>query len=423
MGQVMDPGVQTASPSPGGSFRQALSQAARAIVAAGAAGPSPGGQFRQSLSPPTPVDPRFPYVMGLPDTGGTVPLPSVTGEGMPSLGSGNLLATGDLTPSTSGNPFTLGRLGDGFGSGGAGSSPGGQYRQAVEQGARALLGALTAPGGAGSSPGGQYRQALRRSARAVAAAKANLSASSLLFTGYDLPSRQDTATARLANNLGFGHYVTGREPIGWPPRGRGGAANAGPMMDAASRILAARSRSRNAAAAGAVRNSLMLGGSAGGRYDPSLMPQSPWAGVPPSLAADGYGPYRGLTTRRSRWLDFPRTKYPNSTLPEPGALFRDAVARLENPGFDTIQELYSARYGYDPDDNEGKGQPGVYQITEGEKRQIGAFDEGGNWNPDYYPGVSSREDYLGNRFAGGDAGLSTAPAEVRVGHRKLDQRS
>ena len=321
MGQVMDPGVQTASPSPGGSFRQALSQAARAIVAAGAAGPSPGGQFRQSLSPPTPVDPRFPYVMGLPDTGGTVPLPSVTGEGMPWLGSGNLLATGDLTPSTSGNPFTLGRLGDGFGSGGAGSSPGGQYRQAVEQGARALLGALTAPGGAGSSPGGQYRQAveqgarallgaltapggagsspggqyrqaveqgarallgaltapggagsspggqyrqaveqgarallgaltapggagsspggqyrqaLRRSARAVAAAKANLSASSLLFTGYDLPSRQDTATARLANNLGFGHYVTGREPIGWPPRGRGGAANAGPMIAARS---------------------------------------------------------------------------------------------------------------------------------------------------------------------------------------------
>ena len=77
------------------------------------------------------------------------------------------------------------------------------------------------------------------------------------------------------------------------------------------------------------------------------------------------------------WLDFPRTKYPNSTLPEPGVPFREAVARHENPGFDTIQELYSERRGYSPDEHGGEGQDGVYRTTAGEKQQIGAFDEGG----------------------------------------------
>ena len=235
MGQGMDPGVRTASPSPGGGFRQALSQAARAIVAAGAAGPSPGGLYRQAVARTTQA------------------------RAMALAGAAR------IPPSYSGNPFVLARPGDGFGSGGAGPSPGGQYRQAIEQGARALLGALTAPGGA--APGGQYRQALSRSARAVTAAKAAANAArSLLFTGYDLPSRRDATTdaaaASLADRLGFGRYVSGRERIGWPPRGRGGAANAGSMMDAASRILAARSRGRNAAAAGAARNLLMLGGSA-----------------------------------------------------------------------------------------------------------------------------------------------------------------
>ena len=365
MGQGMDPGVRTASPSPGGGFRQALSQAARAIVAAGAAGPSPGGLYRQAVARTTQA------------------------RAMALAGAAR------IPPSYSGNPFVLARPGDGFGSGGAGPSPGGQYRQAIEQGARALLGALTAPGGA--APGGQYRQALSRSARAVTAAKAAANAArSLLFTGYDLPSRRDATTdaaaASLADRLGFGRYVSGRERIGWPPRGRGGAANAGSMMDAASRILAARSRGRNAAAAGAARNSLMLGGSAGGRYDPSLMPQSPWAGVPPSLAADGYGPYRGLTTRRSRWLDFPRTKFPNSTLPESGADFRAMIAMQEHPD---IKNEYDLHTRYD-DDRTGKG---LYQLTRSESQQIGATDAEGNWNPEYYPGIDSEADFLANPVA------------------------
>ena len=186
----MDPGA--ASPSPGGSFRQALSQAARAIVAAGAAGPSPGGQYRQALSPPTPAGPRFPFVMGLPDSGVAVQLPGLAGEGMPALGSGHLMDTGDLTPSTSGNPFTFGWLGAGAGS--------------------------------------------------ISAAAA------------------ETAAARLASRLDLSRC--GRATTAWPPRRVAGATNAGPMMDAASRILAARSRARNAPAARARGDSLIGRGTA-----------------------------------------------------------------------------------------------------------------------------------------------------------------
>ena len=238
--------MQTASPSPGDSFRQAVSQAARAIVAEGAAGPSPGGLYRQALSP-----------------AGSTRIP----------------------PSYSGNPFTLGRPGAGTGAGGAVSPPGGQFRQAIEQRVRALATTLTAPGG-------QYRQALSPPTPAaprfpfvmglpdsggavplpgLAGEGMVLGTGNLMdmvdltpdtrvnpFTprplGADAGTISDLAAeiaaVRLATRLGV--VPSGSGPTAWPPLGRGGngggTANAGPMMGAASRILAARSRARNAAA-------------------------------------------------------------------------------------------------------------------------------------------------------------------------------
>ena len=301
-----------------------------------------------------------------------------------------------------------------------------------------------------------------QSARDAAAAKADINATQALFgTGYGWPSRSDPTTraetARLAAEWSGGLFGSGRATTAWPPRGRGSG-----VTDAATSSFGTRyppwrfDMAQNPYLSGRLGADLGLGGLGAGRETagwpprgrgpagfaardarggiwPSLsgppdgatlsagtegwgrettawpprgrggagMAESPWLGVPPSLAASGYGPYAGLFNYPNRWLDRPRSKLPNSTLPEPGAVFREEIAKLENPGFETIQELYSKRYGYDPDaaENEGKGQPGVYQITKTQKQQIGAMDESGNWNPDYYPGISSRKDYLDNRFA------------------------
>ena len=132
-------------------------------------------------------------------------------------------------PSYGGNPFLLGHTGGAY-AGGRYTDPGVRYKQAMGQGANALLGVLSAPGG--DAPDGLHRRALRRSARDMAAAKADLEAEmSLTFTGYGpLSSRSDPATraeaARLARKLGFGPLDSGRATSAWPPRARGSGSAA-----------------------------------------------------------------------------------------------------------------------------------------------------------------------------------------------------
>ena len=73
------------------------------------------------------------------------------------------------------------------------TDPGVRYKQAIGQGANALLGVLSAPGG--DAPDWLHRCALRRSARDMAAAKPDLDAEmSLTFTGYGPLERGDPAT-------------------------------------------------------------------------------------------------------------------------------------------------------------------------------------------------------------------------------------
>ena len=126
--------------------------------------------------------------------------------------------------------------------------------------------------------------------------------------------------------------------------------------------------------------------------------ESPWLGVPPSLAARGYGPYAGLFNYPNRWLDLPRSKLPGSTLPESGADFRARIAMLEWPGVKHVHQLHT-KYDYDPEENDGKGQHGLYQLTQGQQFQMGATDAEGNWNPGYYPGISSHTEFLNDPIA------------------------
>ena len=63
-----------------------------------------------------------------------------------------------------------------------------------------------------------------------------------------------------------------------------------------------------------------------------------------------------------------------------------------------MHELHT-KYDYDPNKNDGEGQPGLYQLTQGHKHEMGATDAQGNWNPDYYPGITTRKEFLNDPIA------------------------
>ncbi len=148
---------------------------------------------------------------------------------------------------TAGTRSQWGLPGGAYGAGGRTIDPGMRYKGAIQQGANALLGVLTAPGG--DAPGGGYRQTLIASARAAAAARADLAAErSLAFTGYGDLSRGNAATraeaARLAARLGLGPLSSGQTATtGWPPRGRG--ATGDPVPPSVTRLWQGNTRAFN----------------------------------------------------------------------------------------------------------------------------------------------------------------------------------
>ena len=400
-----------------------------------AAGPLPGGQYRRALAQAARVAAMPPIGMG-----GLGASPAAAGANTANA-TAALFGGAGARPSYGGNSFLLGHPGGAY-AGGRYTDPGVRYRQAMGQGTNALLGVMSAPGG--DAPDGPQRRALRASARALAAAKADLDAEmSLTFTGYGPLERGDPATraeaARLARKLGFDQYGPPGTTTAWPPRGRGGGAASLPGVGTPPwrfgmggnpylyRHLSAGSDTGRyndshaggpgntaptapphmvregfyaATRAAAARLAAQLGvASPASRGATTATAVSPWLGVPPSLAASGYGTYKGHFNYPNRWLDLPRSKLPDSTLPESGADFRAMIAMQEHqPDIKQVHELHTT-YDYDPEEHGGKGQYGLYQLTPGELYQLGATDAQGNWNPDYYPGINSHSEFVNDPIA------------------------
>ena len=226
------PGGRSAAPAARAYLDHTL---ALAKAKAGAAGASPGGQVRNALSQAAQARAaaKAAAVAAMPHIG-------VGGLGGSRVGAGGSAAAANATtalfggsgppPSYGGNSFVLGLPRGAYGAGGGYTDPGARHERAIQQGANALFGMLTAPGG--DAPDGPYALALADSARAVAAARADIDAEGSLFgTGYGTltPGNQATraAAARLAAELGVGPLGSGYATTAWPPRGRGGAATSG----------------------------------------------------------------------------------------------------------------------------------------------------------------------------------------------------
>ena len=357
-----------------------------------------------------------------------MPLTGMGGFGASLAGSGGTAAGANASPALFGDgyaspprsdPFLRGITGFADYAGGSYADPGERFEGAVGQAGNAFLAILK-----GASPTAPHDRALRQSAREAAKAKAEIGATQALFDAYMPAPRHDAraAAARLAAELGVPLGAAGPASTGsgYPPWRFGMAENpyltarlsagsdsgryetpdprsgyAAPMVPPHMVRDGFNSASRAAAARLAAHLGVVPPRSGGVM---KVGTESPWIGVPPSLAASGYGPYAGLFNYPNRWLDLPRSKLLNSTLPESGADFRAMIAMLEWPGLEQIHELHT-KYDYDPEEHGGEGQPGLYQLTQGHKHEMGATDAQGNWNPDYYPGITTRKEFLNDPIA------------------------
>ncbi len=225
------PGGRSTASSAGAYLDRALTLA---TAKAGATGVSPGGQYRNALSQAAQAGAaaKAAAVAAMPHIGmgGLGARPAGAGATAAADATAALFGGSGPPPSYGGNPFVLGPLGGGYGAGGRSTDPRARYDRAIQQGANALFGMLRTPGG--DAPDGPYALALANSARAVAAANADFDAEGSLFgTGYGTltPGNQATraAAARLAAELGVGPLGSGYATTAWPPRGRGGAATSG----------------------------------------------------------------------------------------------------------------------------------------------------------------------------------------------------